>query len=346
MDLLLWGLLILILLSVRPTQNLVQGHLDKSSTDGLKGVSILVIMLHHLSQATLHTSSTNLWFSKLTITGRFAVAIFFFVSGYGLVRQFQLRGPAYLQRFFPHRILPILKTYFWAMLIVFLIKRVTLGLSLTQAGLSLVTGSPFVDNSWFIVAILYFYVAFWLTYSIPVFTSTMKSLVLGGLTIVYIAGTFHLGFGEWWYNAAATFWLGTLLAEHEQSVFDRLNRHYWLILTASLVIFGLCFKMDYSHHTDLIRALSVVAFIGMVVVITTKFQLKNPLFTQFSRLSIYLYLAHGIFIRYLRYAPFIYVRSSVAFSLLVLICSFGTALFFTAIPKYLRAHAINRQARQ
>ena len=78
-------------------------YLEKNSTNGLKGLLAIGIVLHHLSQWI----SSGETFSNFQYMGTYIVSIFFFLSGYGLYTQIKVK-PDYLTNFFRKRLLKIL----------------------------------------------------------------------------------------------------------------------------------------------------------------------------------------------------------------------------------------------
>ena len=140
MDLILLPFIGFIFASMRPSQNLQDGHLGKNATNNLKGISIIFIILHHINQEIGEVGGT-FFSSRLTLAGRLGVAIFFFVSGYGVMRQYQIKGSTYLKNFLSHRVLPIVVLYLLAMAIIFPIKHQFMGLTLAQAVISMTDGA-------------------------------------------------------------------------------------------------------------------------------------------------------------------------------------------------------------
>lgn len=124
----------LAIISIQPSENLINRDLSIQSTNNLKGFSILIIVLHHLSQRTAFgLSKSAYWLSRFNVVGRLAVAIFFFVSGYGLTRQFQQKGQDYLHHFLRKRIVPIIATYSIFAVIIYTIEHFRIGLTLSIA---------------------------------------------------------------------------------------------------------------------------------------------------------------------------------------------------------------------
>ena len=77
-----------------------EGILDKASTTALKGILCIFIMLHNLGL----DFQGNSWLSE-TISdraGTVAVSMFFFLSGYGLLKAYQAKGNKFLLKLILH----------------------------------------------------------------------------------------------------------------------------------------------------------------------------------------------------------------------------------------------------
>lgn len=79
----------------------------------LKGIAILGVFVGHCSKE-FHGIALYKLFCSL---GAFSVAVFFFISGYGLMIGLQKRGKDYHKGYLRKRIIPILKTYALACII-------------------------------------------------------------------------------------------------------------------------------------------------------------------------------------------------------------------------------------
>ena len=93
--------------------------LDKGLTDVFKFVTCILIAFHHYSQyATNHSGGSN-WFYLLlsAVGGYLGVALFFFLSGYGLIKSEQkqyLPFKVFVTRRFMKVFFPVLLvTIFW-----------------------------------------------------------------------------------------------------------------------------------------------------------------------------------------------------------------------------------------
>lgn len=120
----------------------------------MQGVACILVILHHLSG---HISS----FWLFQYVGYLAVGFFLFCSGYGLV--ISLNGKiGYLRHLILVRIPSMLLAYLIAN-VIYLCVRLATG-TFKRGGLLdfLFGGNAIVSYSWYIICILYLYMAFWL----------------------------------------------------------------------------------------------------------------------------------------------------------------------------------------
>ena len=80
-------------------------------TLSLRGILVLLIVLHHLSGVTSFpglSPSFRMLVSQFTFFGGGAVSMFFFISGYGLMASLHKKGKIYLDSFYKKRFLKLL----------------------------------------------------------------------------------------------------------------------------------------------------------------------------------------------------------------------------------------------
>ena len=95
------------------------------------------MILHHLSQI-LRDYPDSFLSSRLIIAGRLAVGLFFFVSGYGLIKQYKQKGRSYLDTFFKKKGMSIFIPFLLAMVVYFIYRNLIGELNFFTAMYSLV----------------------------------------------------------------------------------------------------------------------------------------------------------------------------------------------------------------
>ncbi|MBO5985274.1 MAG: acyltransferase [Lachnospiraceae bacterium] len=318
----------------------------------LQGFTAVCIMLHHISQKTC----ANWLPSEIIIPGLelfvpygyYFVGIFFFCSGYGLLKSLRTK-PDYLKHLGSRRALPIVVAFYltaWLFLLVrFLMKEDLNPWKVLWYASGLKLSDP---NAWFAIILPFFYLFFWIAFRFCKKEST-ATLVLGILVLAYmILGTFidHNDFwmrGEWWYNSTHFFILGVLFARHEERITLHLQKYYKLyfvlLLLAAILFDGFetytSWRFSYYgenwYAPDKVprrwacltsQVLASCAFVFWVFLIQMKVRIGNWFLAFLGGITLEFYLLHGLFLELFAYdfcgvAPSLYHLRNVP--LLVLI---------------------------
>ena len=155
---------------------------DRGFTDFIKFASCVMIALHHFSQIRCVEGASNVFYFALSTQGGYlGVAIFFFLSGYGLMKSEQSRhlSPlAFLKRRMAKTYLPaVLVSLIWAIFMVFVHGK--------AIDINLLRGVVWNFNDevlWFVRAIICLYLLFLVYCHI----TRYKHLVLIALGIIAV----------------------------------------------------------------------------------------------------------------------------------------------------------------
>lgn len=258
-----------------------QDFMSLEATKNLQGLAALGVICHHLSQPPQNGGPMDAlgqmqFFREI---GFWFVAIFFFVSGYGLLKSLDTK-PGYLNGFLRRRCLPIV-VCFYVMNAFYIAWHLLLGTNMTASEwICKITGVALLnDNAWFVPVILVQYLAFYVIFKNA--KSRRLALALSFLAVAAQAGWFlfnkHFPWwlgeanwwkkpgalwlapwykrpvalwfeGEWWVNSTIGFFAGLMLAQHEKKVFVFFQRAYWPKLFAAALLFALSFVLRYAGY--------------------------------------------------------------------------------------------------
>lgn len=140
-----------------------QSYLSKKNTDCLKGIFAVVVVLAHI-RGRLPVFNDTVVGQILTASGYLAVAVFFFLSAYGLQASVDSKGVAYLQTFPRRRILPFYGTYLFVLMLYVLVYAWSGELNTVKPNIlfrSLIFGGTLIENGWYLQTALLFYIMFW-----------------------------------------------------------------------------------------------------------------------------------------------------------------------------------------
>lgn len=252
-----------------------QFHEDSSSLDSMKslrGFAAIGVILHHISQEQAFQQA-NGWgkpgeISIFVNAGFLFVAIFFFCSGYGLIKSLETK-PDYLNGFMKKRVLKALVIPYYVSIVIYGILRFASGerFAPVQWVTNLLGVSMMNPYAWYpiIAAILYtaFYVIFkhvknrracYVLMAIVILLLGMIFCVNGHFP--WFAGPKNWWLspsnpinrkwwaqqqvwwlsGEWWINSCPALLIGMLFAHYETNIREWFKKFYWGKLVLVLVI--------------------------------------------------------------------------------------------------------------
>ncbi len=192
------------------------GNFSKEATLPLRGVLALLIVLHHLSQSLtwmIPEDSLINYLCDFCGWGEPVVSVFFFMSGYGIIKSYQKKGKSYLDGFLKGRLGNLLIPFIICCACYFPFSNYTF-----SSIISLETwrcDCPFLPSSWFVVAILIQYLFFYLSarlLSEAKWTIVMTWLLSFSLMVILK----ELGFKMFWWHSIISFNVGMSICFHEK----------------------------------------------------------------------------------------------------------------------------------
>lgn len=337
LDLLFVVLLFVALFKIKlimPLKNFSDEFMSVKNCNSYKGFFALIVIMHHISQRI----SNGFLPPDFTRVGYMAVAVFLFLSGYGLQKQ-NISKPGYSNGFLLKRIPSILIPYIIMTVIYWLIYALlgdvrSLG---TIWHNFIANGDPIVWFSWYVVCILYFYIAFYVL--MKTFKTSRAGIISGGMAfcILYIFICSKLGFGLWWYQTSFVFVLGIVFSSYEDKILKFIKNYYPIILILSLAFFIVLAKYKWkiywlipSLKTEfLLVALLAFLFILSFFTLTLKIKTNNKFLDFLGKISFEIYMVQGALMLFLRNEQ-IYIQNDFYWSVLVLA---GSLLFAFVLNK-------------
>jgi len=336
----LTGTIILLVVSLlgttlAPKKTVFDDYLSPKVTSPIKGVCALLVMLHHISQR-LDPMESSIYQN----IGFLAVAIFFFYSGYGLTVN-RLTKPNYMHPFLRRRVTSMLIPFFATNILY------VLAFSVIGAGnynplllISQVFGKDQLNvNAWYIVALFWFYVAYWVSFRF--LKSERKGWIFMAVFIwVYIVACGLWSPGVWWYNTAFCFLLGMAWATFRDKLHRLFSRGTWLWMLVPVVIVCIGVKTYiacYSTNLALTffgSAAASLAFAWLIVLLSMKIRLSNPIVEFLGKYSFEIYLIHHLLFSVVR-LPVFHLSGNMAFTLSVILSACLMALWLKPVDDWL-----------
>lgn len=321
---------------VKTLRNINDKYISVETSVCFKGIFAVVVMLHHLSQRINPVYP----YKEFLDMGYLAVAVFFFLSGYGLQKK-NITDPLYSKGFLlkrlPAVIIPaiIVAAIFW-------IKAAMSGIyhSIPSILFSVWTGNTFVPNSWYIVNIVAFYVVFGIL--MKVFKKS-NFLIIGSVVfyIAWVLWCFVTNHGLWWYSATHLLVVGLFWATYEKELMHFIRKVYFviapLIWFSFLLIFGFRNKiiaLPVPGIEIMIRPVTSAFFVAGLFLFSMKFQTGNKATKFLGKISYEIYLIHGFFILVFR-GNNINIENDFIFMIAVMCATIIGAFIFNKINEFL-----------
>lgn len=201
----------------------------------LRGIGTLLVILAHYSQWYVMVEGSNIIWYLLTKLGRYGVAVFFLVSGYGLV--FSAKKGVTTE-WIIRRVMHVYFPY----LVIEGILHLLGGKQWTLRGF---TGYIFCLDAWFVFVIVLFYIAFWFVWRFC--THKMLWMAIGILAISF--GLALVMKDSVWYASNAAFLVGVAAGQYDEEL------NIWLsgkkrVINLILVFAFLCTGIFYSFFQN------------------------------------------------------------------------------------------------
>ena len=301
-------------------------YLNPASTNGLKGILAIGIILHHLSQEV----TTGDVFTNFAYMGSYIVSIFFFLSGYGLYVQ-NSKSKTYLDNFFRKRLLKILVPFIsiWMIYLIYRIGVNKESINFNYFIKLFTVGKTVIYNGWFIDVIILIYIFFYLSFKF-VENKRVAIIINSMFIIIYIIIAIKLHYSFWWYNSILTFILGLVWAKNKDKIDEVIDNNLFIILVGAtffmfvfhnydIVLIKLGFTSSYMYA--LAANMDNLIFTLYFTLLVKNINFENKYLLALGGISFELYMIHGLVIQYFaRY----YISSKVndvIFTVIVLVVS-------------------------
>lgn len=283
-----------------------EDYLSLGSFTALKGFMAMVVVFHHLAQIM---PEEGYCFRLFTDIGPYAVAVFFLLSGFGLSTQFRAKGKAYFDGYFKKLLLKIVLPYFVMNLIYYFFRGIVLGEGLTLASIlsDASRGVTLVTHSWFIIAILLFYTAFYLCFRVCR-NSWLANILIYLLVFAYVCACKRLEFGYWWYQSSLAFGVGVTWGCYQDRLGEPTRKSYPAILYAGALLLWVLIRPMSSEAHVLIALLRTALFAVLAVLIGRKAKYDSRPLEFLGKRSLEIYMVQGLVMLLLR-SNLCYIKS-------------------------------------
>lgn len=315
---------------------------SRTQTKAIQGICAIVIVFHHMAQKVSAPWLPREYFSHglepFLYVGFLMVGVFFFCSGYGLYTSVKSKTD-YLKNFLGSHIRPVILIFLIANSVFYLV------------------GNVFSGYNWYIYALLYLYVAFWISFRFIKKDGTAIAAIIGFVAL-YIAGCEFFAAGTWCYNSIIAFPVGMLVAKNNDRTADFLKKKYLLKLCAlfALTVAALVSAEVLNARTgaaeaedtyNLMRYASVIlwsvsatSFSLFLFAGSMKIQIKGRVWSFLGSITLELYMIHVVFVEMFGYCfsspengSVCYIGSVILYVPVVLVLSIASAYALSFVRK-------------
>lgn len=312
--------------------NVNEEYMSKDSCKYYKGIFAIAIVLHHIATETNTSGLYNLIFEDF---GALCVAVFFFISGYGLMKS-HMGSDTYSNRFFSKRLSSILIPY----IIITGIRWIECALmgekySFKNVMMGFVHGDPILPFSWYMIVITIFYIYFW------VLMKTCRrhyfAMIVGACIgyVFYACVCYKIGVGSWLYMTAPIIIIGMFWALYEVEINKLLKNSsilYWglyLFSMASIILLTIYVHDIRAYFSNdatgaLIHMVKGSFFVINFILFTMKFRIHNKVLYFLGEISLEIYLVQGLVIK----GPNLGISNEVIWSVYVIVSTIILAYAF------------------
>lgn len=256
----------------------------------LKGLLALMVMFCHIVPDVDFGI-----FKELGNYGAVAVGMFFFISGYGLLKSL-LSKDDYLQHFLSKRFSKLLPPILIVTLCFVPLKMVWQGENFTQIVSSLADGKTLTPAAWYVYVIILYYLVFYILFKV-IKRKSYALVVMTLFIIAYIIAVVKLGWGACWYMSSHCFPLGMIYCYYEESI-KKLYIGKACLLVHTVAMLVLCYSgvgsyLGWPAWGSLIYYL--IPLLVMPLMYTMSFG-ASPFLRFTGKISYEIYILHGVFI--------------------------------------------------
>lgn len=270
--------------------------LDKSSTDALKGFSIVMIAMAHICQyepnLKLILIGEGITYRLIFSWGAIGVSLFFLLSGYGCYLSISKKGQYQYGKWLLKHIIKMLIHFIVAFILVIVLCKLCFGVQMdwNEALLEFVTLRMPGSTVWYFKIQMLFYV--FLVLAALISKKNISVIVLFfSLGYAFIAD-YIMKLPDFWWKTALCFSSGCFLAQYKEKVIEFAKKNYVKIALLVLAA-GSYFLLIKDGHYRLYVQLPAYVFISLFITIFWDWLIKgNPILGRLGKCSLDIYLVH------------------------------------------------------
>ena len=219
------------------------------------------------------------------------VSVFFFMSGYGIIKSYQKRGKDYLNNFLFGRLCKIMVPFIICCLVYIPLNSHTISSIFILDTWK--NDCPLLPSSWFVIALLCQYLFFYIAAS---FIRDIKRTIMIAWTLstLLMFGLDGLGFKSFWWQSLLSFNVGMSVSYHEKFLRRYMLSKRLLIICFCLILVSFYFDDIASCQTKWSFLLFVALLPFFIWQMLCNCKIRNTIILDFiGKISYEIYLVHG-----------------------------------------------------
>ncbi len=264
----------------------MRDEISKCDSYYMKGVAAMLIVVAHYSAYSC-TLYAGIVFRLLGKLGRYGVAIFFMLSGYGLEKTCKLYEGShfgFLMRRLKHIYLPYIFVQTFLLIVILGEKQ--------QIRHSLISVYSGIQH-WYIFELIILSFIFFVSL---LFKSTVKKMVFitSAISVMNII-FWHFGFDEFWYLSNYCFVLGMLIYNKMIIVVRKSILWMGLLFTAFFTTVAIYVFTENGMFHCLFKILAALLFVSVFLNIYEPFRIQLPcknILKEIGKYSLFVYVIH------------------------------------------------------
>ena len=262
--------------------------LSMENSNAMKGLAALVVVIHHCCQRMSNPGILILF----RYMGNLSVSLFFFYSGFGLMKSYNYKEN-YLKSLWVNRIPKIIIPFILSN-IIFIVIYIIIGerFDIYEVFLYILGFKLIDDFKWYIISSIILYIIFYFMFK---YLKKIKAiLVILFSIIIYAVICRIIGTGTWWYKSIFCFFIGILVAEYYDFLFNYLRNRYLLFTSVTIILFILICGLNIINGNIIMSIISSVLFVLSCIYILMKIEIRNGIIKFIGSISYEIYLLHRI----------------------------------------------------
>lgn len=298
--------------------------LSKDYTGAFRGICALIIVLVHIRRVP----SVPL-FNLVQYLANPVVGVFFFLSGYGIVTRIKQVGTdSYMHGYLKKRVVPLFVEYAFVWLFY------CLCMFCVNRNFGFLKESFIPPHSWFIIVILAIYLLVFV--GCKIFKFNVKNLIIfitvvSFVTVILLSA---LGADDYWYDTLLGFSFGMVF----KYVDVKKEKTLPVIVVSAVCTVAFFVCQHLLKNTDFVTVRMVIynLFVGSAAIVALNMgryvRFNNPIFKSLGKVSLEIYLLHGVFQYMFAEIPAIN-NNNLLYGAVVISCTILCSYAFYAVKK-------------